>query len=149
MSCYDVKVAKETGARGAYARIMEEATRALNVAADDLERLVQRGRKRARSHYEPVMARPPSPVIASPQPSELEAERQRVLELDLARIPREQIGDHDAFDRLKMLRFCAPNLRAFEDYYRQLADRFGDERGWGVVANLWDHATRRLSLPTA
>ena len=55
--------------------------------------------------------------------------------------------DHDVLSRLRLLRARALSPRGFERYYATLVPRYGDERGLGVLANLWDRATRRLALP--
>jgi len=96
----------------------------------------------------PRSPRSPRPAIARPQSlaPEIEAERQRVLALELDAIPREQVSDYDAYSRLNILQSYAADPRAFDEYYRMVASRVGDERGTGVVMNLLYLAVRDRSL---
>ena len=103
--------------------------------------------------FRPAMARPPSadeddePVLARQPANEIEAERQRVLALELDDIPREQVSDYDAYSRLNILQSYAADPRAFDEYYRMVAERIGDERGLGVVARLFAQVAPRPSSP--
>ena len=83
----------------------------------------------------PRSPRSPSPAEPLLAP-EIEAERQRVLALELDDIPREQVSDYDAYSRLNILQSYAADPLAFDEYYRMVAERIGDERGLGVVARL-------------
>ena len=92
----------------------------------------------------PSSPRSPSPQSLAP---EIEAERQRMLALELDDIPREQVSDYDAYSRLNILQSYAADPRAFDEYYRMVASRVGDERGLGVVARLLALAVLNEPLP--
>ena len=70
-----------------------------------------------------------------------------MLALELDDIPREQVSDYDAYSRLNILQSYAADPRAFDEYYRMVASRVGDERGLGVVARLLALAVLNEPLP--